>query len=198
MHRAGDTEEIPCDLLLSAVGYKTLPLPGVPFDTRTNTIPHSQGRVLMTPSSTSEESIPPSLCFPGLYVSGWCKRGPVGIVGSNITDAKETVGSILADLASRKSATRNDGNGTAGSDPASWLTSRQQVIVSDENGSTEVRAVSEGRVVSWQDHLALDSEERRRGLECTPVPKPREKVTNVKDMFDIISQQDEDKGSRVE
>jgi len=161
----GETEEIPCDLLLSAVGYKTLALPGVPFNTQSNTIPHSSGRVLV---DSGDET---SSVIPGVYVAGWCKRGPVGIVGSNISDAKETVSSVVADLAAvsssiTTSAYEND-------DPVEWLVRQQQQA---------------GRVVvSWSDHLALDEEERQRGAACLPVAKPREKITSVEEMLRVIN-----------
>ena len=46
-----------------------------------------------------------SSVVPGLYVSGWLKRGPTGIIGSNIADAKETTAAILEDLKSSGDAT---------------------------------------------------------------------------------------------
>lgn len=158
---SGDTEEIPCDLLLSAVGYKTLPLPGIPFNTQSNTIPHSAGRVLLDSGDDA------SLVMPGVYVAGWCKRGPLGIVGSNISDAKETVGSVVADLAAISSVESDD--------PAKWLASQQQQKVKV--------------LVSWRDHLALDEEERQRGASCRPVAKPREKITSIEEMLRIIDDQ---------
>jgi NADPH-dependent glutamate synthase beta subunit-like oxidoreductase len=86
---------IPCDLLLSSVGYKTLPLPNtseqeLPFDKATHTIPNVRGRVVDSYGSVVSK----------LYTSGWCKRGPYGIIGTNISDAKETVESVVEDLIS--------------------------------------------------------------------------------------------------
>ena len=62
-------ETIPCQLVFRSVGYRGMPLPGVPFDERRATIPNDHGRVLDAPGGTQR---------PGEYVSGWIKRGPSG------------------------------------------------------------------------------------------------------------------------
>ncbi|WP_199443741.1 FAD-dependent oxidoreductase [Umezawaea beigongshangensis] len=78
---AGDVE-IPADLVVRAVGYRGTPLPGLPFDEETGTVPHAGGRVE---------------ALPGTYVVGWIKRGPSGGIGANRTCARETVGALVAD-----------------------------------------------------------------------------------------------------
>ena len=83
----GEFEELPCDLVLKSIGYKSHPLPGLPFDSRTHTIPQQAGRIL-------QDSEP----LRGWYVTGWLKRGPSGIIAANIIDAKETTTTILEDL----------------------------------------------------------------------------------------------------
>jgi adrenodoxin-NADP+ reductase len=90
----GQTETIASDLVLTSVGYKSLPLkdaPEVPFDFKSHTIPHTSGRVR---AADGEQGV-----LRGLYVAGWLKRGPSGIIGSNIGDAKETVQSVCEDAA---------------------------------------------------------------------------------------------------
>lgn len=77
-----DVTEIPTGLLLRAVGYRGLPVAGLPFDEATGTVPHEGGRV------TGEQ---------GTYVVGWIKRGPSGGIGANRTCAAETVTTLLAD-----------------------------------------------------------------------------------------------------
>ncbi|MEV0495626.1 FAD-dependent oxidoreductase [Streptomyces atratus] len=92
----GAYEEIGAQLVLRAVGYRGLPLPGLPFDPDRGTVPHRAGRVL-------RDGVP----SPGEYVAGWIKRGPTGVIGSNRSCAKETVASLLDDaplLAGRPSA----------------------------------------------------------------------------------------------
>ncbi|WP_406089715.1 FAD-dependent oxidoreductase [Streptomyces sp. NBC_01013] len=80
-HAAGD-REIPAGLFLRAIGYRGLPVPGLPFDEATGTVPHEGGRVVGV---------------TGSYVVGWIKRGPSGGIGANRTCAAETVGTLLAD-----------------------------------------------------------------------------------------------------
>ena len=83
----GETVAIPAQLLLRSVGYRGLPLPGVPFDARAGVIPHVAGRVQRDGSVATGE-----------YVVGWIKRGPTGVIGTNKGDAKETVEQLLSDL----------------------------------------------------------------------------------------------------
>jgi ferredoxin--NADP+ reductase len=84
----GDVEAVPADLVVRSVGYRGIPLPGLPVDERTGTVPHDDGRVLRDGHRS-----------PGEYVAGWIKRGPSGVVGTNKHDARETVGSLLSDAA---------------------------------------------------------------------------------------------------
>jgi ferredoxin/flavodoxin---NADP+ reductase len=85
----GEFETIDAQMVLRSVGYQSVPLPDVPFDRRTCTVPNAVGRVL---SETGEP-------LPGEYVAGWLKRGPTGVIGTNKADAAETVQALLADLA---------------------------------------------------------------------------------------------------
>ncbi len=83
--RAVDTGEratIEAGLVFRAVGYRGRPLPGVPFDQKTGTIPNAGGRVA-----------------DRLYCVGWAKRGPKGLIGTNRADSKDTVQRMLEDLA---------------------------------------------------------------------------------------------------
>jgi ferredoxin/flavodoxin---NADP+ reductase len=83
-HRAVPTDEretLPAGIVFRSVGYRGVELPGVPFDERSGTVPNERGRV-----------------SPGVYVTGWIKRGPSGVIGTNKKDATETVEVLLADL----------------------------------------------------------------------------------------------------
>ncbi|MFE7834823.1 FAD-dependent oxidoreductase [Streptomyces sp. NPDC057474] len=82
----GRYEEIEAQLVLRSVGYRGVPLDGLPFDPAHGTVPHAAGRVL-------REGVP----SPGEYVAGWIKRGPTGVIGSNRPCAKETATSLLQD-----------------------------------------------------------------------------------------------------
>ncbi|MEU0971345.1 FAD-dependent oxidoreductase [Streptomyces sp. NPDC005917] len=82
----GRYETIDTQLVLRSVGYRGVPVDGLPFDAGTGTVPHAAGRVLHGPAGV-----------PGDYVAGWIKRGPTGVIGTNRPDAKETVMSLLED-----------------------------------------------------------------------------------------------------
>ncbi|MFE2232949.1 FAD-dependent oxidoreductase [Streptomyces sp. NPDC059442] len=82
----GRYEEIEAQLVLRAVGYQGVALPGLPFDEARGTVPHAAGRVLRDGEPSAGE-----------YVAGWIKRGPTGVIGTNRPCAKETVASLLAD-----------------------------------------------------------------------------------------------------
>ena len=86
---AGTEELLEAGLVLGSVGYRGVPVPGVPFDPATATIPSTAGRVLTEPGGG---------VVPGAYVVGWIKRGPRGFIGSNKTCAAETVNSLLEDV----------------------------------------------------------------------------------------------------
>ena len=85
----GTLETIDCGLVLRSVGYRAVPLPGVPFDERAFVLPNDRGRV------RGPDGDP----LPGVYAVGWIKRGPTGILGTNKRDAEETVGCLAEDLA---------------------------------------------------------------------------------------------------
>jgi ferredoxin/flavodoxin---NADP+ reductase len=84
----GEFETIPAQMVLRSVGYQSVPLPGVPFDERSHTVPNAEGRVLG----------PAGEPLPREYVAGWLKRGPTGVIGTNKSDAAQTVRALLADL----------------------------------------------------------------------------------------------------
>jgi ferredoxin/flavodoxin---NADP+ reductase len=89
-HPTGVIEELPVGLVFRSVGYRGVALPGIPFDERRGTVPNAAGRVI-DPATSSP--------IPGLYVSGWIKRGPTGVIGTNKPDAAETVKAMLEDAA---------------------------------------------------------------------------------------------------
>jgi ferredoxin--NADP+ reductase len=84
----GEQELIPAGIVLRSVGYKGVPLPGVPFDDAGFVIPNDGGRV------HTERT----------YAAGWIKRGPSGVIGTNKKDAAETVELLLADARAGKLA----------------------------------------------------------------------------------------------
>ena len=85
----GEIETLDAQMVLRSVGYQSVPLDGVPFDPAAHVVPNAGGRVV------DASGMP----LPGEYVSGWLKRGPSGVIGTNKADATETVRALLADLA---------------------------------------------------------------------------------------------------
>lgn len=88
--RTGQTFDIPCGLVVSAIGYRAMPLDGVPIDPRSGTVSNRDGRIAL-----------------GLYAVGWLKRGPVGVIGSSKPDADAVVEFIRADCPAPRNQGRN-------------------------------------------------------------------------------------------
>jgi ferredoxin/flavodoxin---NADP+ reductase len=148
------TEElftIDCGLVLRSIGYRGQPLERVPFDFRRGVIPNRKGRVECDGTAVD-----------GLYVTGWLKRGPTGIIGTNRADSIETVQQILEDLPRR--IPRSQGG-------------RQQLVESISHRSAPVVGLPE-----W---LKIDAAECAMGRQAN---KPREKFTRISDMLDVVSQ----------
>ncbi|MFJ2593917.1 FAD-dependent oxidoreductase [Streptomyces erythrochromogenes] len=82
----GVHEDVEAQLVLRSVGYRGVPLAGLPFDPAKGTVPHAAGRVLRAGRASVGE-----------YVAGWIKRGPTGVIGTNRPCAKETASSLLQD-----------------------------------------------------------------------------------------------------
>lgn len=85
----GETSLLPVGLVVRAVGYRSLPIGDVPFDPKRAIVPNAQGRVTDGVGGRT---------IPGLYVAGWLKRGPTGLIGSNKLDGAETATAMLEDL----------------------------------------------------------------------------------------------------
>jgi ferredoxin--NADP+ reductase len=85
-----EKETIRCGLVFRSIGYHGIPLPDLPFDERSGTVPNDGGRILDGDGSPQ----------PGAYVAGWIKRGPTGVIGTNKKDATETVALLLEDAES--------------------------------------------------------------------------------------------------
>jgi ferredoxin--NADP+ reductase len=143
--------ELPCGLVFRSVGYKGVSLPGVAFDERSGTIPNAKGRCL-------DGNEP----MPGLYVTGWIKRGPSGLIGTNRADSVETVETIVEDLTMLDVAPRPGADGLRSALSTSGI-----------------------RVVSYADWQNIDISERNRGQRKG---KPREKFTCVADMIAAVNQ----------
>eukprot|EP00803_Ostreobium_quekettii_P004344 evm.model.scf_29.6 EVM.evm.TU.scf_29.6 scf_29:107107-108819(+) len=150
----GVYEELPAQMVLKTIGYRTLPLPGVPFDERRAVVPHRAGRVV------GRDGDP----VPGLYVCGWAKRGPSGVIGTNLIDAEETAGSVWEDAAKMEAQGEAPGGGEG------------------------LRRLLTGRgvqVVGWEGWRTLEAAEIEGGRI---LGKAREKVTSVEEMLRLALQ----------
>lgn len=141
----GETVELACDVFFRSVGYRGVAIPGVPFDERSGLVPNEQGRVTGA---------------TGLYVAGWIKRGPSGVIGTNRADAKDTVQRLLADVEALPPAPEPD--------HAPLL------------ATLEARGK---RVVTFDDWNAIDAAERAAGEAAG---KPREKLTRIAEMLAVL------------
>ena len=88
----------PVQAVYRCVGYRSTELAGLPWDGRNHVVPHAAGRVLDLDGAP----------LPGVYVNGWIKRGPVGLIGHTKGDAIETIGSLLDDLDTLPAAVEPD------------------------------------------------------------------------------------------
>lgn len=142
-------EDLACGLVFRSIGYKGVPIPGLPFDAERGVVPNGAGRVQAN-----------AAFLPGLFVTGWLKRGPSGIIGTNRADSLETVEVLLQDL-------RKVAPGFApGFDAVLPIIQRRS-----------------GRVVSLSDWFVIDDAEVERGSK---VGKPREKFTRIDEMLSVL------------
>ena len=153
-------ERIEADLVFRAIGYRGVPLPGVPFDEQRGVIPNDAGRV-MNGSGDAR---------PGEYVVGWVKRGPTGVIGTNKKDAQETVNSLLADLeATRAGDTR---------------------VLSPERPQAEAleELLRERKpdLVTYEGWTEIDRHERSAG---EPAGRPRVKLTAIEEMLRVAARE---------
>ncbi|BBH16167.1 ferredoxin [Nocardioides baekrokdamisoli] len=142
----GETEVLETGLVLRAVGYHGLPIKDLPYDEKRGVVPNTSGRVA-----------------PGVYVAGWVKRGPNGFIGTNKSDAEETVDAILDDF-------------DAGiiPEPVGTTAGLRSMIRHRQPGMVDL--------AGW---LAIDAEERRRG---EAQGRPRVKITDVAESMRIAAE----------
>ena len=194
----GEKEIMNCELILKSVGYQSENISGIPFDFKKYVVPNKNGRVLNTleskvgsnesKDSTSAHSAghdndrnndknggDNSNYMKGLYVTGWLKRGPSGIVGTNINDAKETVDCILQDLSTE-------------------IESSDIVVGSDNYGKIDpietLPVLTARTVITWKDYLRIEKEEEKRGQEVFP-PKPREKICDIDELLSVAKNENQ-------
>ena len=143
---------MPIQALYRAVGYFGSPLPGVPFDKKHGVIPNREGQVLAKDSNQR---------VPGIYATGWIKRGPIGVIGTNKSDAAQTVAALLADLPAlpRHAEDPLERLRLEGVHPTSfddWLAiDAAEVELGEQTGRPRVK------IEAWDELLRLANAERR-------------------------------------
>jgi len=144
-------ETLDVGLVFRSIGYRGIPIDGVPFDDWKGTIPNEEGRVV---DPEAQHTI------PGLYVAGWIKRGPSGVIGTNKRDAQETVEHMIEDV--------HEGR----------LTDPEET----DRGAIE-RLVAERQpdFVEYSGWEAIDTAEKAAG---EPQGRPRVKLTRVAEMLE--------------
>lgn len=150
----GENSVVDCGLVLRSIGYRGAAIPGLPFDDATGTVPNDAGRVTDVASGQP---------IAGLYVAGWIKRGPSGVIGTNRFCANETVESIVADHRASSLA-----------DPASGADEFRRLVHSRNPRSFG----AEG----W---LAIDRHERTEGRRAG---RPRVKLADAGTALDVANE----------
>ena len=143
-----DTEVIDTTLVLRSIGYRGSAIKGLPFDAAAGVIPNDRGRVV----NQSRDPV------AGVYVTGWIKRGPRGVIGTNRICAEETVAAVLADF----------DHGLL----ARSVESRESLLsMIGERGID---------VVTWAGWRAIDAAERTLGAAAS---RPRVKLVEIATML---------------
>ncbi|MBI1369005.1 MAG: NADP oxidoreductase [Planctomycetes bacterium] len=138
----GRMQELACGVVFRSVGYRGVAMPGAPFDERRAVVPNEHGRVEV-----------------GLYVVGWIKRGPSGLIGTNKKDSEDTIERLLEDAPKLSRATADEASLRA---------------------LLEQRGV---RIVTFPEWQTIDAAEIERGASQG---KPREKFTRVQEMIHLL------------
>ena len=127
-------ETLDAGLVFRSIGYRGVPLPGVPFHDSWGVIPNAAGRVL------DPQSHEPLL---GQYTAGWIKRGPTGVIGTNKPDAAETVEAMLADA--REGKVLSPANATAAAAEALVRSHNVRVVTYDDWRRLDALELSHGK-----------------------------------------------------
>eukprot|EP00697_Spironema_sp_BW2_P007811 gnl/Spiro4/22201_TR10934_c0_g1_i1.p1 gnl/Spiro4/22201_TR10934_c0_g1~~gnl/Spiro4/22201_TR10934_c0_g1_i1.p1 ORF type:complete len:509 (-),score=98.19 gnl/Spiro4/22201_TR10934_c0_g1_i1:214-1740(-) len=153
---------IDCGVIFRSIGYKCHAIDGLPFDSKKSIVPNVDGRVLPHAASDAAGADAAPLPIPGLYVSGWLKKGPNGIIATTKYDAEETAASILEDAKKKRRA----------------LPSSPDAVVA--------KLVQHGvRYVTFDDWRVIDAAELAAGQK---LGKVREKFSNAAEMLRVLDQ----------
>ena len=163
-----NAEELPVQLVFRSIGYRGEALPDLPFDPQKGTIPHEDGLVRWPSASALSSPTRVTALSRRVYVAGWIKRGPTGVIGTNKADAIASVKHMLQQLATTTFDGQTKALAPSAADPEAVL-----ALLSG-------RGV---RVVDFADWETLDALEIAAG---TPRGKPREKFTRIPAMLQAL------------
>jgi ferredoxin/flavodoxin---NADP+ reductase len=145
----GEFREVEVQAVYRAVGYFGSPLDGIPFDEKRGVIPNLEGQVLVDGSGSD--------LMPGVYATGWIKRGPVGLIGHTKSDAMETISHVVTDQANWWSpahpdeasvVTLLDERGVQYTNLAGWhALDQHELALGEAAGRTRVKVVPRDEMV---------------------------------------------------
>jgi ferredoxin/flavodoxin---NADP+ reductase len=153
---SGEREVIEAGLVLRSIGYKGIATEGLPFDERRGMIPNEAGRVV-DPEGGGHVA--------GQYVTGWIKRGPSGVIGTNKKDAQDTVDNLFEDLEARRLP-----------EPAKADRAAIEALLREKRPDH----------VSYEGWEAIDRAEVERGK---PQGRPRIKFCRIDEMVEVASRE---------
>lgn len=154
----GELEIMPADLVLVSIGYKGMPLEGMDerlFDFQKGIVAHHGGKVI------GENN---------LFVTGWIKRGPSGIVGTNIMDSKDTVCSVMEFLDQEGTQSLNAQKG------------EETKLTKGRAGLTSILQQKKVEAICWHQFLKIEAAESDHSRLRSNI-QPREKFLSVKEML---------------
>lgn len=159
----GEFHDWPVQAVYRAVGYFGSPLAEIPFDELKGVISNREGRVVDMDGDH----------LPGVYATGWIKRGPVGLIGHTKSDASETVRHLVEDVTGV-----GDGGDVAAGDAAGGRTATH----GDPQAVLDFLVDRGVEVVEWSEFELLDAHERSLG---EPHGRERIKVVPRDEMIGI-------------
>lgn len=146
----GEALTLDCGMVFLCIGYRADPIPGLPYDNKKGVLSNRKGRIFSG-----------NTVMPGLYATGWIKRGPSGTIGSNRADSVETVDAILED---------------------------SKTFNTDKTPPRELLSALKDRgclVVDYSGWKKIDAQEISRGMQTG---KARQKFTSVSELLEIAQQ----------
>ncbi|KAF9437525.1 NADPH-adrenodoxin reductase [Entomortierella beljakovae] len=156
----GEKEILKCGLAFRSIGYKSVGIQGIPFDGRKGIVPNTDGKVI----DADQKFV------PGLYASGWLKRGPIGVIATTMADAYQTGDTIISDW------TRGE----------PMLNSNDNSHPDQKQGAKPILDLLHSRghkTVSYNDWKKIEQKEFELGAKSG---KPREKFLSVEEMLKVL------------